>query len=53
MRLGMSELLVVLVIVVIICGPTQIPKLKRIFDKYRKNQISAEDEHEEKKDINN
>ena len=50
MRLGMSELLVLLAIVVIICGPTQIPKLKKIYDKHKK---STEASYEEKKDIDN
>ncbi len=33
MRLGTQELLIVLVIVVIIFGPTQLPKLFRMFGK--------------------
>ena len=33
MRLGMNELLVVLLIVVIVFGPTQIPKLTRMMGK--------------------
>lgn len=33
MRIGMNELLVVLLIVVIVFGPTQIPKLTRMMGK--------------------
>ena len=33
MRLGLNELLVVLLIVVIVFGPTQIPKLTRMMGK--------------------
>lgn len=33
MRIGVQELIIVLVIVVIIFGPTQIPKLTRMFGK--------------------
>ncbi len=33
MKLGMTELLVILAVVVIIFGPTQIPKLTRMFGK--------------------
>ena len=33
MRLGMNELLVILLIVVIVFGPTQIPKLTRMMGK--------------------
>ena len=37
MRLGPHELLLILLIVVIIFGPTQIPKLTRMFGKSVKN----------------
>ena len=33
MRIGVNELLLILLIVVIIFGPTQIPKLTRMFGK--------------------
>lgn len=33
MKLGFNELLVILLIVVIVFGPTQIPKLTRMFGK--------------------
>jgi sec-independent protein translocase protein TatA len=33
MKIGMQELLIILAIVVIIFGPTQIPKLTRMFGK--------------------
>lgn len=38
MKISMQELLIVLAIVVIIFGPTQIPKLKRMFRK-SKNEL--------------
>lgn len=37
MRLGPQELMIVLLIVVILFGPTQIPKLTRMFGKSVKN----------------
>ena len=33
MKIGMQELIIVLIVVVIIFGPTQIPKLTRMFGK--------------------
>ena len=33
MRIGVNELLIILLIVVIVFGPTQIPKLTRMFGK--------------------
>ena len=36
MKISMQELLIVLAIVVIIFGPTQIPRLKRMFKKSAK-----------------
>lgn len=33
MKLGLNELIVILLIVVIVFGPTQIPKLTRMFGK--------------------
>ena len=37
MKIGTTELLVVLAIVVVLFGPTQIPKLSRMFGKSVKN----------------
>ncbi len=37
MRIGVQQLLIVLVIVIIIFGPTQIPKLTKMFGKSVKN----------------
>lgn len=37
MKISMQELLVVLAIVVLLVGPTQIPKLSRMFGKSIKN----------------
>ena len=49
MRLGTTELLLILAVVVIIFGPTQIPKLMRMFGKSIKSfREGAGDE--EKKD---
>jgi sec-independent protein translocase protein TatA len=52
MKIGPSELLIVLAIVVILFGPTQIPKLTKMFGKSVKNfrEGMAEGEAEEKKD---
>ena len=50
MRLGMNELLVVLLIVVIVFGPTQIPKLTRMMGKgvkqFKEGLNEGEDEPE-------
>ena len=51
MRTGMQELIVVLLIVVIIFGPTQIPKLTRMFGKSVKGfreGMEADTDKEEK-----
>ena len=37
MKLGVQELLIILVIVIIVLGPTQIPKLKKMFSRSKKN----------------
>ena len=37
MRIGTQELLIVLLIVVVVFGPTQIPKLTKMFGKSVKN----------------
>lgn len=49
MKPGMTELLVVLIIVVVIFGPTQIPKLTKMVGKSIKNLRAgmAEDEDED------
>ena len=49
MKPGMAELLVVLLIVVVIFGPTQIPKLTKMIGKSVKNLRAgmSEDEDEE------
>lgn len=46
MKIGVPELVVILLIVVVIFGPTQIPKLTRMFGKSVKNfrEGMAEDE---------
>jgi sec-independent protein translocase protein TatA len=52
MRIGMRELLIVLAIVIIIFGPTQIPKLTRMFGKSAKafkEGMEEKEEQEEKK----
>ena len=36
MKIGTTELLIILAVVVIVFGPTQIPKLTRMFGKERK-----------------
>ena len=33
MKFGVMELLIILLIVIIVIGPTQIPKLKKLFKK--------------------
>ena len=53
MKLGMTELMVVLAIVVVLFGPTQIPKLTKMFGKSVKSfkeGIGAEEEDVEKKE---
>jgi len=44
MRLGSTELIVILLVVVIIFGPTQIPKLTRMFGKSMKSFKEGMDE---------
>ena len=48
MKLGMQELIIVLIVVIIIFGPTQIPKLTRMFGKSVKGfkEGMAEEEQE-------
>lgn len=48
MKIGTTELLVILAIVVLIFGPTQLPKLSRMFGKSIKNfrdSVSEGDDH--------
>ncbi len=44
MRIGMNELIVILLIVLIVFGPTQIPKLTRMFGKSVKSFKEGLDE---------
>ncbi len=46
MRLGMNELIVILIIVIVILGPTQIPKLTKMFGKSVKSFREGMDEAE-------
>ena len=48
MRLGVQELLIILAVVVIIFGPTQIPKLTKMFGKSVKGFKDGLSEEEEK-----
>ena len=53
MKLGATELMVILGIVIILFGPTQIPKLTKMFGKSVKSfkeGIGAEEENAEKKE---
>ncbi len=50
MKIGTQELLIVLAIVVLLFGPTQIPKLSRMFGKSVKNFRESMAEAEEKED---
>ena len=49
MKLGTTELLIILAVVVVIFGPTQIPKLSKMLGKSIKNLRAgmADDEEEE------
>ena len=44
MKIGVTELLIILAVVVIIFGPTQIPKLMKLF---KKNKQDSEKESKE------
>lgn len=49
MRIGTQELLIVLLIVIVVFGPTQIPKLTKMFGKSVKNfreGINSEDDEQ-------
>ncbi len=51
MKIGTPELLVILVIVVLIFGPTQLPKLSKMFGKSIKNfRDSVSGDEEQAKD---
>lgn len=53
MRISTTELLIVLAVVIVIFGPTQIPKLTKMMGKSIKNLragMSEDDDDEEKKD---
>lgn len=53
MKIGMNELVIILLIVVILFGPTQIPKLTKMFGKSIKGfkeGIGSEEENDNNKD---
>lgn len=50
MKIGTQELLIVLVIAILIFGPTQIPKLSKIVGKSIKNFRAGMSDGEEEKD---
>ena len=50
MRLGTTELIMILAVVVIIFGPTQIPKLSRMFGKSVKSFREGVGEEDKKAD---
>lgn len=52
MRIGTQELLIVLAIVVIVFGPTQLPKLTKMFGKSIKSFRDGVNEAEEKSNDN-
>lgn len=41
MKFGVQELIIILIIVIIVFGPTQIPKLKKMFKKSKKDVQDA------------
>ncbi len=49
MKLGTTELIVILLIVIVIFGPSQIPKLTRMFGKSVKNFKEGMEETDEDK----
>ena len=49
MKLGTTELIVILVIVVLLVGPTQIPKLTKMFGKSVKSFKDGMEEDDDKK----
>ena len=51
MRIGTPELLIILAVVIVIFGPTQIPKLTRMMGKSIKNlRAGMSEDDEERKD---
>lgn len=52
MRPGTTELLIILLVVIVLFGPTQIPKLSKMMGKSIKNLRAgmSEDDEDEKKD---
>ena len=50
MKLGPTELIVILIIVIVLFGPTQIPKLTKMFGKSVKSFKDGMAEEEEGKD---
>ena len=50
MKFGTTELIMILVVVVIIFGPTQLPKLAKMFGRSVKNFREAADAQSEKDD---
>ena len=46
MKIGMQELIIILVVVIIIFGPTQIPKLTQMFGKSVKSFMDGMEEAE-------
>lgn len=49
MRFGTQELIIILIVVIIIFGPTQIPKLTKMFGKSVKNFKDGMEEEEKEK----
>ena len=50
MKIGMQELIIILIVVVLIFGPTQIPKLTKMFGKSVKSFREGIEEEEEAAD---
>ena len=50
MRFGTQELIIILIVVIIIFGPTQIPKLTKMFGKSVKNFKDGMEEEEGKEE---
>ena len=50
MRIGTQELIIILIVVIIIFGPTQIPKLTKMFGKSVKNFKDGMEEEEGKEE---
>lgn len=51
MKIGMQELIIVLIVVVLIFGPTQIPKLTKMFGKSVKSFRDGMTEEEDAEEI--